>query len=59
MTNNNEPRTLDKLLSELQEIIDRDRQFLAHGEAILTRWRDQLSGQRESEAAGVSTPKTA
>ena len=53
MTNNNEPTTLEKLLSDLQEMIDRDRQLIAHGEAVLARWREQ----RESEAAGVLTTR--
>jgi hypothetical protein len=46
MTNNNQqgqqppdPKTLEKLLSELQDRIERDRQFLAQGEALLARWR--------------------
>jgi hypothetical protein len=58
MTNNNHPTT-EKLLAELQERIERDRQFLAQGEAVLASWKEHLreaiAGQRESEAAGGSS----
>jgi hypothetical protein len=61
MINNNRPRSVEKLLSELQEMIEQDRQFIAQGEAILALWREHLreaiSGQRGSEEAGVSTTR--
>jgi hypothetical protein len=33
------PRTLENLMSEIQDAIDRDQQFLIRGEELLARWK--------------------
>jgi hypothetical protein len=32
-------KTLEKLMSEIQDVIDRDQEFLIRGEELLARWR--------------------
>jgi hypothetical protein len=50
------PKTLEKLMSELQDAIDRDQQFLKRGEELLARWKviaDRMQ-QRFKEVLGVA-----
>ena len=44
--------TLQKLVSELQDALDRDEQFIERGEELLTRWK-AIAQQMEERLRAV------